>query len=284
MCSFPVTQPRLPRNNSSTTLSLPKPLPIQHPRSPHKLPRRNLLPPLLLDARDPQLAASPANHSHPTLLHQYRPRLPSRRAAHRPPPQMPRLSPKFRIRPPPRRKPPHPVVNLRRCPPPLNPSILPLQHRRQRSRGMILRPPRQLSLRQSPQRLHHQRRSHLPQPPRQLRRRLFRSDPQLFLQQHLPRIHPRINPHRRISRNRLPARNRPLNRRRPAILRQQGSMQIDPPQSRNRQQPRRNNLPVRNNHNRVRRHRPQVLFHLRRPHLRRLPHIQPRRHRHFLHR
>src|SRR6266446_5661233 len=251
MCSFPVTQPRLPGNNSSTALSLPKSLPFHHPRSPQKLPRRNLLPPLLLDARNLQLTTLATNHFHQILLRQNRPRLPSRRAAPRPPPQMTSLPPKFRIRPRPRRKPPHPVVNLRRCPPPLNPSILPLQHRRQRSRGMILLPPRQLSLRQSPQRFHHQRRSHLAQLPRQLRRRLLRPNPQLLLQQHLPRIHPRINPHRRISRYRLSARNRPLNRRRPAILRQQRSVQINPTQSRNRQQPRRNNLPVRDNHNRI---------------------------------
>src|SRR6266478_46132 len=112
MCSFPVTQPRLPGNNSSTALSLPKSLPNLHPRSPQKLPRRNLLPPLLLDARNLQLTTLATNHFHPILLHQNCPRLPSRRAAHGPRPQMTSLPPKFRIRSPPPRKPPHPGVNL----------------------------------------------------------------------------------------------------------------------------------------------------------------------------
>src|SRR6267378_3784498 len=228
-CVFlPVHSCRSVSNKFLPLPSLSKSLPFRHPRSPQKFPRRNLLPPLLLDARNLQLTTLATNHFHQILLHQNRPRLPSRRAAHGPPPQMPRLPPKFRISSRPRREPPHPVVNLRRCPPPLNPSILPLQHRRQRSRGMILSPPRQHSLRQPQQRLHHQHRSHLAQPPRQLWLRLFRPNPQFLLQQHLPRIHPRINPHRRITRHRFSVRNRPLNRRRPAILRQQGSVQINP--------------------------------------------------------
>src|SRR5229473_5925710 len=95
------TQPSnlAPPHNYHPIPSLPKPFPIQHPRAPHKLPCRDLLTPFLFDVRNFQLAASPANHFHPILLHQNCPRLPSRRAAHRPPPQMTSLPPKFRIRP-----------------------------------------------------------------------------------------------------------------------------------------------------------------------------------------
>ena len=149
---------------------------------------------------------------------------------------------------------------------------------------MILRFRHNRSSGQPSQRFRHQRRANLRQSSGKLRRRLLRANFNFALHQHVPGIHPCVDPHRRHAGSRFAVHDCPIDRRRASIFGQQGSVQVDPAQFRNWQQFRRDNLSVRDDHDAIGSQIAQQRLRFWVSNLFRLMHRQLRRQRRFLYR
>ena len=146
------------------------------------------------------------------------------------------------------------VVELRcRARGKIHAAVFAVEQRRIRRAFVILRLRQNRPIRQSRQRLNHQRRAFARQHGKQLRCGLFRPNLVGLLEQNRPRVEAFFEKHRGVAGECVAHGDGPLDGRGAAILRQQRRVQIDAAQPRQRQHPRRNDAAIGHNHNRVRR-------------------------------